>query len=49
MVDELVGVFRLMLRAHDAVGIKPLRYRLSLPKDTGEFADSVAMLWPCSP
>jgi len=44
VVDELVGVFRLMLRAHDAVRVKPLRYRLSLPNDTGEFAGSVAML-----
>ena len=44
VVDELVGVFRLMLHAHDAVRIKPLRYRLSLPNDTGEFAGSVAML-----
>jgi threonyl-tRNA synthetase len=31
VVDELVGVFRLMRRAHEAVRIVPLRYRLSLP------------------
>src|SRR5690349_14177224 len=44
VVDELESVFRLMLRAHEAVRIKPLRYRLSLPEDAGKFAGSVAML-----
>jgi threonyl-tRNA synthetase len=44
VVDELVGVFRLMLSAHDAVRIRPLRYRLSLPGDKNKFAESADML-----
>jgi len=42
VVDELEGVFRLMLRAHDAVRIKPVRYRLSLPGDDGGKSKFVA-------
>jgi threonyl-tRNA synthetase len=38
VVDELESVFRLMRRAHDAVRIKPLRHRLSLPGDSGKYA-----------
>jgi threonyl-tRNA synthetase len=44
VVDELAGVFRLMLRAHAAVRIKPLRYRLSLPADGDRFVAEAAML-----
>jgi threonyl-tRNA synthetase len=40
VVDELVDVFRLMLRAHDAVRIRPLRYRLSLPGDNSKYVAS---------
>src|SRR5688572_10069252 len=32
-VDEVGRVFRLMHRAHEAVRMRPLRYRLSLPSD----------------
>jgi threonyl-tRNA synthetase len=32
-VDEVRNVFRLMRQAHAAVGMKPSRYRLSLPKE----------------
>jgi threonyl-tRNA synthetase len=34
-VGEVANVFRLMQRAHRAVGIEPLRYRLSLPAHGG--------------
>jgi threonyl-tRNA synthetase len=37
-VDELVDVFHLMRRAHRAVGMEPLRYRLSLPGAGGKYA-----------
>jgi threonyl-tRNA synthetase len=32
-VDEIRHVFRMMHQAHEAVGMKPARYRLSLPSD----------------
>jgi threonyl-tRNA synthetase len=44
VVDELESVFRLMQRAHDAVRIRPLRYRLSLPDDRDRFVESADML-----
>jgi len=44
VVDELEAVFRLMRRAHEAVRIEPLRYRLSLPEEGGRFVESTAML-----
>jgi threonyl-tRNA synthetase len=38
-VDEVRRVFRLMHRAHGAVRMRPLRYRLSLPSDgNGKYA-----------
>jgi threonyl-tRNA synthetase len=38
-VDEVRRVFRLMHRAHGAVRMRPLRYRLSLPSDgSGKYA-----------
>lgn len=42
-VDEIVGVFRLMRSAHRAVGVGPVRYRLSLPAP-GAPADGVDAL-----
>jgi threonyl-tRNA synthetase len=38
-VDEVRQVFGLMRQAHDAVGMKPLRYRLSLPDDGDKYAE----------
>jgi threonyl-tRNA synthetase len=35
-VDEVREVFRLMHQAHEAVRMRPLRYRLSLPSDGNE-------------
>jgi len=37
-VDEMRNVFKLMRRAHEAVRMRPARYRLSLPSDSGKYA-----------
>jgi threonyl-tRNA synthetase len=42
VVDELEGVFRLMRRAHRAVRMEPLRYRLSLPGEGGKYVPDAA-------
>jgi threonyl-tRNA synthetase len=42
VVAEVSAVFRLMRRAHRAVGIEPVRYRLSLPGEGGKYARDAA-------
>jgi threonyl-tRNA synthetase len=42
VVAELEGVFRLMRKAHLAVRMEPLRYRLSLPGEGGKYVPDAA-------